>query len=198
MANKPPIPSTPPGVRPSGNAKFVAAALVLLLVIGGVVVWKLTQKPPEPVVTLVDAGPPPPPTTGRNPDDEVPPPPPEEDSGATKKIIRVVQSNQCDATKCTGKTTPELEQMLAFRVKQAHRCYDQALALDATLKGKVSIQVRVGANGGVCSAGIASNDMGTPNVANCVVNNYFRGANFPAPKGGCADIKVPINFVPRQ
>lgn len=199
MANKPPTPSMPPGVRPSGNNKFVAAAVVLLLVIGGVVVWKLTQKPPEPVVALVDAGPPPPPTTGRNPDDEVPPPPPEEDSGAgQKKIIRVVQSNQCDAKKCTGATTSELEQMLAFRVKQAHRCYDQALALDSTLKGKVSISVRIGANGGVCSAGIASNDMGSPNVANCVVNNYFRGANFPAPKGGCADINIPINFVPRQ
>jgi hypothetical protein len=49
----------------------------------------------------------------------------------------------------------------------------------------------------VCSAGVASKDMGSPNVAICVVY-YFRGANFPPPKGGCADINIPINFVPRQ
>ena len=36
-----------------------------------------------------------------------------------------------------------------------------------------------------------------PGVANCVVN-YFRGQAFPTPKGGCVDVNIPINFVPRQ
>src|SRR5690606_9190947 len=124
---------------------------LLLALIGGAVAWKMMQSPPEPVVTVIDAGPPPPPTTGRNLDDEVPPPPVVEDAGqdAGKKVVVVQSSNQCDVKKCTGTTTSELEQMLAFRVKQAHRCYDQALALDSTLRGKMSVSVRIGANGTV-------------------------------------------------
>jgi len=200
MASKAPPPSSKAaGVPPSGNGKYIAIALVLVGLIGAAIAWKTCQPPPPPPPPpVVDAGPPVK-TTGRNPDDDVPPPPPIEDAGpdAGKKIIYITKSDQCDAKKCTGTSSPELETMLAFRVKQAHRCYDQALAQDATLKGKISIQVRVGAQGGVCSAGVASNDMGSPGVANCVVN-YFRGANFPPPKGGCADMNIPINFVPRQ
>jgi hypothetical protein len=198
MASKAPPPSKPAGVPPSGNGKFIAIALVLVGLIAAAVAWKKCQPPaPPPPVPVVDAGPPV--NTGRKPEDDIPLPPPIEDAGpdAGKKIIYVQASNQCDAKKCSGSSSPELEQMLAFRVKQAHRCYDQALAQDPTLKGKISVQVRIGAQGGVCSAGVGSNDMGSPNVANCVVN-YFRGANFPPPKGGCADINIPINFVPRQ
>lgn len=201
MASKAPPPSTgsPAGVPPSGNGKYIAVALLLLLLIGGAIVYKMMQKPQEPVVTVIDAGPPPPPTTGRNLDDDVPPPPPVEDASvdAGKKVTTIVTSNQCDAKKCTGSTSSELETMLAFRVKQAHRCYDQALAQDSTLRGKMTVSVRVGANGGVCSASIASNEMGSSSVGNCVLN-YFRGANFPPPKGGCVDTNIPINFVPRQ
>ena len=204
MASKAPPPSSraPAGVPPSGNGKFIVIALLLLLGIGGIAYWQLNKKPPEPVVitNIVDAGPAIKPT-GRNPDDDVPPPPPVEDAGeeAGKKVV-VVQNGggaQCDAKKCTGANSSDLETALAFRAKQAHRCYDNALAQDPTLRGKISIAVRVGANGQVCSAGIGSNDMGSANVANCVVN-YFRGQTLPAPKGGCVDANIPINFVPRQ
>ena len=94
-------------------------------------------------------------------------------------------------------SSADLEQALQFRVKQAHRCYDNALAQDATLKGKITVNVRVGSTGSVCNASVVSNEMGSPQVAACVAG-YFRGANFPAPKGGCADVNIPINFVPRQ
>ena len=200
MASKPP-PSTgaPAGVPPSGNGKFVVLAVLLLGAVGGLIAWRSCQKPPEPVtvnVPVADAAPPPP---TRNPDDDIPLPPPVPDAGndAGKKVVATSFSNQCDAKKCTGSATSELTTALSFRAKQAHRCYDNALAQDSTLRGKVSIAVRVGANGSVCSAGVASNDMGTPVVANCVAN-YFKSSPFPAPKGGCVDVNVPINFVPRQ
>ncbi len=197
MANKAPTPSAPPGVPPSGNGKYIVLALLLLGGIGGVIAWKMSQKPPPPpiVTQIVDAGAPPP----KNTDDEIPLPPPVEDAGtdAGKKIVYVGTASQCDAKKCTGTVSSEVEQALAFRAKQAHRCYDNALTQDATLKGKVSIAVRVGANGSVCSAGVASNDMGSPTVANCVAG-YFRSGSFPSPKGGCVDVNVPLNFVPRQ
>ena len=49
-----------------------------------------------------------------------------------------------------------------------------------------------------CSAGVASNELtSAPGVANCVTG-YFRGQSFPSPRGGCVDVNIPINFVPRQ
>lgn len=175
-------------------------AVALLGAIGAAVAWKTCQQPPPPPVVYVDAAPPPIPS-GRNPDDDVPLPPPVEDAGpedaGKKTVVTQVSNNQCDAKKCVGSSSSELETALQFRVRQAHRCYDNALAQDPTLRGKVTVGVRIGANGQVCSAGIASNEMSSQQVAQCV-SGYFRGANFPAPRGGCLDVNIPINFVPRQ
>jgi hypothetical protein len=173
-------------------------AVLLLGIIGGLVIWKLTQKPPEPVTIVQDAGPPPPPVRSVR-EDDIPLPPPVEDAGpdgGKKNVVVGVMGSGCDRA-CGGARTSELENALAFRAKQAHRCYDTALAQDSSLKGRVTIAVKVGANGSVCSAGVASNDMGSPGVANCVAN-YFRGISLPSPRGGCLDANVPISFVPRQ
>ncbi|MBX3208627.1 MAG: AgmX/PglI C-terminal domain-containing protein [Labilithrix sp.] len=199
MASKAPPPSSPAGVPSSGSGKYVVVAVVLLGLIGAVVAWKTSQSPPVPPVIYVDAAPPPT-FTGRNPDDDVPLPPPVEDAGSDagkKVVVTQVSNNQCDAKKCAGTSSSELETALQFRVKQAHRCYDSALAQDPTLRGKVTVAVRIGANGQVCTAGIASNEMSSQQVAQCV-SNSFRNANFPSPKGGCVDVNIPINFVPRQ
>lgn len=203
MAPKEPTPSTrpPAGVPASGNGKFIALALLLLGVLGAVIAWKVLQKPPEPLVLVPDAGAP----LGRpshNVDDDIPLPTAVEDAAvpdAGKKNPPVVfAGTQCDAKKCGGTTSSEIETALSFRAKQSHRCYDNALAQDPTLRGKVSIAVRIGSNGTACSAGVASNDLaGAPSVANCVAG-YFRGQAFPSPKGGCVDVNIPINFVPRQ
>ena len=199
MTSKAPPPSlgSPAGVPPSGNAKYVVIAVILLGLIAGAIIWKKCPRDDDKKpIAQNDAGAPISKPTGRNPDDDVPPPPPTEDAGpdAGTKIVWVNAANRCGA--CNGTADSELSTALSFRAKQSHRCYDNALAQDSTLKGRVSIAVRVGSTGQVCSAGIASNDMGSPVVANCVVN-YFRGTNFPAPRGGCADINVPISFVPK-
>ena len=204
MASKAPPPSSmrpPAGVPPSGNGKFIVIALLLLGIILGVGYCKLTQKPPDPIVLgPPDAGIPPRPS--RNVDDDIPPPPPVEDAGpdggGKKTPTTFAGGNQCDAKKCTGATNSDIETALAFRAKQSHRCYDNALGQDPTLRGKVSIAVRIGSNGQACSAGVASNELtSAPGVANCVTG-YFRGQNFPPPRGGCVDVNIPINFVPRQ
>jgi hypothetical protein len=49
----------------------------------------------------------------------------------------------------------------------------------------------------VCSAGIASNSVGDPGVASCVLG-MFRSGSFPAPQGGCVDAQVPMNFIPKS
>lgn len=201
MASKAPPPSQhPAGIPSSGSGKYVVVAVGLLGVIGAAVAWKMCQKGPPPVVIVVDAAPPPT-YSGRNPEDDIAPPPPIEDAGddGGKKATSTsstASNSGCDVKKCSGTSGGELETMLQFRVKQAHRCYDNALAQDPTLRGKITVAVRIGANGQACSAGVASNEMGSQQVASCVTG-YFRGASFPAPKGGCVDVNIPINFVPR-
>lgn len=195
--------SSPAGV-PSGNGKYIAIAVLLLGSIAGITIWQLTKTPPETVV-VVDAGPPAPSlsvaNTGRDQTEDIPLPPPIEDAGPKKPsgTGTVVSSGQCDVKTCTGKTTSELETALSFRTRQAHRCYDTALGQDPTLRGKITVAVRVGANGQTCPNGvsIASNEMSSSTVANCVLN-YYRGQSFPAPTGGCIEVNIPINFVPRQ
>lgn len=128
--------------------------------------------------------------------DDLPPPPVIEDATAPTSTKPTTAFDPCGVKTCNGTTGSELESALAFRAKQAHRCYDSALANDSSLKGKVGVQVRVASNGNVCEVDITENDMGTPSVASCV-QNWFRSAgHFPSPKGGCVDAKIPISFVP--
>jgi hypothetical protein len=59
--------------------------------------------------------------------------------------------------------------------------------------GKVTVGLQVGPSGNVCSASIAEDTLGIPEVSSCVLSN-FRGKSFPAPDGGCAVVNVPIQF----
>jgi hypothetical protein len=131
--------------------------------------------------------------------DDVPPPPPAEEipeagPGSTTRYVTAAAGGGCEG-KCVGTATPELNAALQVRGAQARRCYNQALSSDSSLRGHVSVAVRVGPGGRVCSATVASNDMGSPGVASCAAN-IFRNASYPAPHGGCVDANVPMSFVP--
>jgi hypothetical protein len=185
------------GVPPSGNGKYIVIFVGLIAAIGALVAWKScgqgTGTTPQ-VISKFDAAP-----TPHDDDNTVPlPPPPDEPMADAGQQTRTIGNwDPCAVKSCVGgKTTDELENALGFRAKQAHRCYDQALAQDSDLKGHVTIAVRVASNGTLCSANVAANDMGSDAVATCVANVFRQSRSFPAPKGGCIDAKVPINFVP--
>lgn len=197
-------PSAPAGVPSGGNGTYIAVAVLLLLGIGGLVVWKFVLSKPDPSAGLTapsgSLGSPTI-TAPTNPklDDVPPPPPPVPDSGTPEAGPKptgtggvVTGSNGCDA-KCTGATPPDLASALQSRAAQARRCYNSALAQDQSLKGRVTIAVKIAPSGGVCSASVAQTDM--PAVGACVAG-VFRGGTFPAPRGGCVDAMVPMNFVP--
>ena len=199
MTSKAPSPSAPPpGVPSSGGAKYVVVAVLLVAGIGGSIFWKMSQKPAQPDVLFIDAGAPPPPPSGRNIEDDIAPPPPVEEPKDAGKTVAVQQgaANQCDAKTCSGGVGDDLNRALAFRGQQARKCYNAALAQDSTLKGKMTISVRVGSNGQVCNASVAANEL-TPQVGACAAN-AFRGASLPAPRGGCADVAVPLSFISGQ
>ncbi|HLK35992.1 MAG TPA: AgmX/PglI C-terminal domain-containing protein [Polyangiaceae bacterium] len=192
--------SLPPAGVPGsgGNAKYGIVALVLFLGIGGLV-WRIMsgrseQAPaPAPSVAMSVA----PPSNPRL--DDVPPPPPPEDkpeAGPAGPRIVYVQAGGCEG-KCVGKAPPELYQAVQVRGMQARRCYNQALSRDSSLKGHVSVNVRIGPTGNICSATVASNDMGTPNVAECAANIFRNVGGYPSPRGGCVEMNVPLSFVPQ-
>jgi hypothetical protein len=197
--SSPPTPSSraPAGVPSSGNGKYIAIVAVLLIGLG-VIGYKLLGPKenggPQRPIAMVDAAP----TPHENPDDNVPPPPPIEEAGppVVTKVTSTGSGDVCAARSCAGASTGDLESALAFRAKQAHRCYDMALAQDNTLQGHIKITVRVASNGQLCKADVASNDMGSAQVAQCVANMFRQSGHFPPPKGGCVDATVPIVFIP--
>ena len=184
-----------------GNGKYVAVLLLLLGGMAALLYWKFgSGEPQKPVaLSMLDAA------AGlptSHIDDDVPPPPPMPEAGPDTGPVKAASTgggppvSQCAAPQCAGKATPDLESALAFRAKQAHRCYDTALAQDPTLKGRVGITVRVASSGQVCSANVATNELGGSTVAQCVANMFRQAGHFPPPAGGCVDATVPISFVP--
>jgi hypothetical protein len=138
----------------------------------------------------------PPESTNPKLEDIPPPPPVEEKPEAGPPRVIYVQAGGCEG-KCSGTATPELGQALQQRAAQSRRCYNEALARDPSLRGHVTVAVRVGTVGNVCSVNVTANDMGTPNVANCAANIFARSGGLPSPRGGCVDATVPISFVPQ-
>ncbi len=185
---------SPAGVPPSGNSKYAIIVILLLLGTVGVVILKMRGSEPPvtgPVrpVSTYDAAP------LSHDDMNIPPPPPPDEPVPDSGPMRMAMTyDPCTIKTCTGSTTQELEGSIAYQAKKAHRCYDQALAQNGDLKGKVTLKVKVGSNGSVCAASIISNEMGTDSVANCVANTFRAARSLPPPKGNCAEFAVPINF----
>ena len=192
--------SRPPAGVPGagGNLKYGVLTGLLLLGIIAILFWRNGSKEPAPPPSPAASAPTVAETAPANPKiDDVPPPPPVEEkpeAGAGPKVI-YVQAGGCDG-KCVGAAPPELAQALQVRGAQARRCYNEALARDSSLRGHVSLAVRIGTAGNVCSVNVASNDMGTPAVANCAARILGSGS-YPAPRGGCVDTQVPLSFVPQ-
>ena len=194
-----PTPSmrAPAGLPPSGNTKYIAIVVVLLIGTAAVIALKTcggsqpVAGPVRPASTF-DAAP----ISHEENSIPLPPPPDEPVPDAGPGVRLTTTYDPCAVKSCSGTTTNELETQIAYRAKQAHRCYDQALAQDNTLKGHVTLKVRIGSNGAVCAAAVTGNDMGVDSVANCVANTFRASRSFPPPKGNCAEVNVPISFVP--
>jgi hypothetical protein len=198
MSSKaPPLSTTPPPPPGGGSGKYLAVVVLLGLGLAALLFWKScgSSSSAGPIAVT--------PVTSSTPSalpaiaDDIPPPPVIEDSGTeTHTPHSFSGGNGCEQKSCSGTVTSDLETALAFRAKQAHRCYDSALAQDTTLQGHVKISVRVGYNGAVCGASVASNDLANSNVANCIANMFRGSGHFPTPKGGCVNTDVPIALMP--
>lgn len=191
-------PSIPPAGVPdsSNNLKYGLVALLLLLGTGGLLAWKL-RGDTQPTTTLPTAtGPTALPPIVRRDEPEPPPPP---DPVATAKPVSTGQhvataggGGGCEA-KCNGKASEDLVAALQQRGRMARRCYEKELANDPKLTVRMTMNVRVSTSGATCAASMASGD--NPAIGACVAN-FYRNGGFPPAKGGCADVNIPLNFVP--
>jgi outer membrane biosynthesis protein TonB len=191
--------TTPPIPKSGGSGPFILAAIVMLLLMGGLIFWKMKSggetakvEAPKPPATLdqpvLDEPPPPPPPVASvdsaKPDDVKP---------GTKKVGSTGVASACG--ECNGDPNPGLQAALSGKAGQSRACYEKALSTNATLSGRMTVSIKINQQGNVCSAGVKS-DLNNPLVENCVLQN-FRGATFPAPKGGCVDAQVPLYFKPK-
>ncbi len=192
--------TTAPPPKSGGSGPIIIAAVLMLFLIGGLIVWKVmgsseSTKPTTPLVAsntgspTLDEPPPPPP----------PPPPPEESAKPDDKGPKKLGStggNPC-SKECTGTATGALTSALAGRAGQSRSCYEKALSSNATLEGTLTVGVKVGPTGQVCGAHVVSDGLHDPGVSNCVVAR-FASSTFPAPQGGCAEVNVPLRFMPKR
>ncbi|RYG79266.1 hypothetical protein EON77_09395, partial [bacterium] len=128
-----------------------------MLLMIGLIVFKMKgsdQPKPVPGPTVIVA----PPQDSKL--DDVPPPPDvpvaEPDAGGVKAQVKNNGPDPCAVKSCGGTAGSELESALGVRAKQARRCYEAELKNEPTLKGKINLNVRIGANGTVCAANVTS------------------------------------------
>ncbi len=191
------LPSKPPA---GASGSYVWAAIVMLVVAGGLVTWRMTHpSSPAPVESAMPAiseqpkvSEPPPP----------PPPPPEEQPAATASAsaapaLKTVRAASSCGGECKGEVSTELRSYLSGRAGQGRKCYERSLLQNASLKGRLKVQLRLSAQGQLCSASMSNDELQDPGLNACILQ-MFRNSVYPAPKNGCVDVAVPLSFVPQR
>jgi TonB family protein len=87
----------------------------------------------------------------------------------------------------------EIQGTLRRNMASIRYCYDQQVARQPTLEGRVTVRFVIAPDGGVSSAEIASSTLGDVGVETCVKRAVTR-IRFPQPQGGSVIITYPFTF----
>lgn len=88
----------------------------------------------------------------------------------------------------------DADRVIAGLRPRFRQCYQTGLNSDPSMAGKVVVSAKVGPNGEVSSADIASNSGLSPAVASCIAGVVKR-AQFSPPGGGGSTLNIPVTFV---
>ncbi len=100
------------------------------------------------------------------------------------------------ATQVSGKLPPEVIQRIVRQNYGRFRmCYEQGLARNPSLEGRVSVRFVIGRDGAVSNVSNGGSDLPDGGVVSCVVRAYY-GLSFPQPEGGIVTVVYPIMFSP--
>jgi TonB family protein len=97
----------------------------------------------------------------------------------------------------TGLLSPEAIRRVVLRnLGQVNHCYEQGLATNPNIAGRVVIRFVIGGTGTVMGSNVADNSLPIPSVGECVANAVRRW-QFPAPEGGgVVTVNYPFNLQP--
>jgi hypothetical protein len=103
---------------------------------------------------------------------------------------------ESDCQPCLGKITPALQAELMRRAHDTKPCYDRTLVKKRNATGHLTVQVRIGKSGGICSDKVVEDGIGDEKLAVCA-RSAFEGSagTLPPPEGGCIVVNVPMSFV---
>ena len=100
------------------------------------------------------------------------------------------------ATTVSGRLPPEVIQRIVRQNYGRFRmCYEQGLAANPNLEGRVQVRFVIGRDGAVSNVSNGGSDIPDSNVVQCVIRAYY-GLSFPQPEGGIVTVVYPIMFSP--
>ncbi|MBN2192015.1 MAG: AgmX/PglI C-terminal domain-containing protein [Polyangiaceae bacterium] len=100
------------------------------------------------------------------------------------------------ASVVSGRLPPEVIQRIVRQSYGRFRiCYEQGLARNPDLAGRVTVRFVIGREGTVLNATNGGSDLPDSVVASCVVQGFY-GLTFPEPEGGVVTVVYPIGFEP--
>jgi TonB family protein len=104
------------------------------------------------------------------------------------------ESGGCSPT-VSGDYSRELVRRTVRRnIGQIEHCYEQALAIDAGVRGRVAVRFVMGGDGAVIASGVESNDTGSAPLGACVANAFRRMAFAAPPSGTVVSVTYPVTF----
>lgn len=87
----------------------------------------------------------------------------------------------------------DIRKVVSAKAARIKYCYERQLQQNPQLKGKISVQWKIGLDGQVKSASVANSTMGNRAVASCIVRAVKR-MRFAQPDGGICIISYPFVF----
>jgi hypothetical protein len=100
------------------------------------------------------------------------------------------------ATSVNGRLPAEvIRRIVRQNYGRFRMCYEQGLARNPNLEGRVGVRFVIGRDGAVSNVGNGGSDIPDSGVVSCVISAFY-GLSFPQPEGGIVRVTYPIMFSP--
>lgn len=100
------------------------------------------------------------------------------------------------ATSVNGRLPPQvIQRIVRQNFGRFRMCYEQGLARNPNLEGRVGVRFVIGRDGSVSNVGNGGSDIPDSGVVSCVISAFY-GLSFPQPEGGIVTVTYPIMFSP--
>ncbi len=116
------------------------------------------------------------------------------DGGATANRLSAAEVTPGVFTAVGSLDKEIIRRIVRLHLKELRYCYEQELARNAALQGRIKLQFTIGANGQVFTSVLQSSTMNNTRVEHCAVNTV-RGWEFPRPtKPETVMVQYPFDF----